>query len=105
MQRPDFALVHEFAVRVCDCCGDMCGTPRVATFIGSAQVSDICQDCATAIANTVSPADGLPGPGPVHVLATPSHNTSILCADCGRTFGTPAALGSHARVHRVALTV
>lgn len=94
MQRPEFHLMTEFAVRLCDVCSEMCGDRRVATFVSGVAVSDICLDCASDIANTVTPADG---------LAVPSDNASNLCAECSRTFGSKAALGSHARTHRLVL--
>lgn len=85
MQRPEFRLVDEYAVRVCDLCAEMCTQPRIATHIGTAGVSDICLPCARAISETLSPSDGL-----------------SVCPDCSRSFGGPAALGSHARTHRLA---
>jgi len=87
----------EYAVRICDACAETIGGPRIATFIGTAQVSDICLDCATSIAGALSPADG-------RAAAQTAPNTSYVCSDCSRTFHGPAALGSHARIHKTPVT-
>lgn len=55
MIRPEFKLETEYAVRVCDICAEMCSAPFLKTFLGGAQVSDICMPCAEGIAHLITP--------------------------------------------------